>query len=205
MPALLFASKPERCPYGHSLAPGMPQKISWLPCICEPAREAETGAGHGPYDAVVRDMQRRGPPGHQVLRATARGRPQPSAQRLGDAAGRLSASDTTARATCSADGRGRAVTAALLLARAASLRFSARFGTCGDVARCGGARACDGWQRRRLTCANAASRTIALQVRSPRASGTTGPGSARSQLTCCNGRGPSRARYLCRTMITRVR
>src|ERR1700748_3362302 len=33
-------TKPEQCPYGHSLAPGMPQKISWMPCICEPAREA---------------------------------------------------------------------------------------------------------------------------------------------------------------------
>jgi hypothetical protein len=49
MPALLFANKPGRRPYGHSLAPGMPQKISWLPCICEPAREAERqgrGMGH---------------------------------------------------------------------------------------------------------------------------------------------------------------
>lgn len=49
MPALLFPNKPERCPHGHSLAPGMPQKISWLPCICEPAREAERqgrGMGH---------------------------------------------------------------------------------------------------------------------------------------------------------------
>ena|SRR5712691_1614598 len=42
-------NKPERCPYGHSLARGMPQKISWLPCICEPARESESqgrGMGH---------------------------------------------------------------------------------------------------------------------------------------------------------------
>jgi hypothetical protein len=49
MPVPLFAYKPERCPYGHSLAPGMPQKISWMPCICEPAREAERqsrGMGH---------------------------------------------------------------------------------------------------------------------------------------------------------------
>src|SRR5690348_16789300 len=42
MPVPLFDHKPERCPYGHSLAPGMPQKISWMPCICEPAREAES-------------------------------------------------------------------------------------------------------------------------------------------------------------------
>ena len=48
MPAPLFANKPEQCPYGHSLAPGMPQKISWLPCICDPAREAaEHGLGMG--------------------------------------------------------------------------------------------------------------------------------------------------------------
>jgi len=48
MPALLFANKPERCPYGHSLATGTPQKISWLPCICGPAREAaERGRGMG--------------------------------------------------------------------------------------------------------------------------------------------------------------
>ena len=36
MPVPLFAHKPERCPHGNSLAPGMPQKISWLPCICGP-------------------------------------------------------------------------------------------------------------------------------------------------------------------------
>jgi len=48
MPAPLFANKPEHCPYGHSLAAGMPQKISWLPCICDPAREAaERGRGMG--------------------------------------------------------------------------------------------------------------------------------------------------------------
>ncbi len=49
MPVPLFAHKPEQCPYGHSLTPGMPQKISWMPCICEPAREAERqsrGMGH---------------------------------------------------------------------------------------------------------------------------------------------------------------
>jgi hypothetical protein len=45
----MFSNKPECCPYGHSLAAGMPQNISWLPCVCEPAREAERrgrGAGH---------------------------------------------------------------------------------------------------------------------------------------------------------------
>ena len=45
MPAPLFANKPGHCPYGHSLAPGKPQKI---PCICDPAREAaEHGRGMG--------------------------------------------------------------------------------------------------------------------------------------------------------------
>jgi len=48
MPAPLFAHKREHCPYGHSLAPGMPQKMSWMPCICDPAREAaEHGRGMG--------------------------------------------------------------------------------------------------------------------------------------------------------------
>ena len=48
MPAPLFAHKPERCPYGHSLTFDIPQKISWLPCICNPAREAaERGRGMG--------------------------------------------------------------------------------------------------------------------------------------------------------------
>jgi hypothetical protein len=43
----LFAHKPERCPYGHSLAPGMPQKISWMPCICPGSRSREPGPGDG--------------------------------------------------------------------------------------------------------------------------------------------------------------
>jgi hypothetical protein len=48
MPASLFAHKPERCPFGHSLARGKPQKISWMPCICGPAQErAEHGRGMG--------------------------------------------------------------------------------------------------------------------------------------------------------------
>ena len=64
-----------------------------------------SAAGHGPPDPVARDMQRPGPPGHQVLRAPARGRLHPSPHRLGDTAGRLSASDTTARATATAADR----------------------------------------------------------------------------------------------------
>jgi hypothetical protein len=44
----LFANRPDHCPYGHSLASGMPQKVSWLPCMCGPAREAgEQGRGLG--------------------------------------------------------------------------------------------------------------------------------------------------------------
>ncbi|MDQ2811542.1 MAG: hypothetical protein M3Z75_06590 [Actinomycetota bacterium] len=46
MPVPLFANKPERCPYGHSLARGKPQKIGWMPCICGPARE-RAARGHG--------------------------------------------------------------------------------------------------------------------------------------------------------------
>jgi hypothetical protein len=48
MPVPLFANGPQSCPYGHSLAPDMPQKISWLPCICHPASEAaQHGRGMG--------------------------------------------------------------------------------------------------------------------------------------------------------------
>jgi hypothetical protein len=43
MPVPLFDHKPESCPYGHSFTPGQPQKISWMPCICGPAREAAAG------------------------------------------------------------------------------------------------------------------------------------------------------------------
>ena len=88
MPVSLFENKPERCPFGHQLWPGMAQ-VSWTPCLCEPAREA---AGRG------RGM------GH--VRAAARPR-APAAHRLGDGTGlaALSASATTARATATADGR----------------------------------------------------------------------------------------------------
>jgi hypothetical protein len=46
VPAPLFENRPERCPYGHSLALGQPQLIGWTPCICAPAQEA-AGHGHG--------------------------------------------------------------------------------------------------------------------------------------------------------------
>ena len=46
MPVPLFDHRPERCPFGHSLARGMPQRVGWKPCICTPAREAsERGLG----------------------------------------------------------------------------------------------------------------------------------------------------------------
>ena len=48
MPASLFEHRPQRCPFGHSLALGMPQRVSWMPCICVPARDAaERGRGMG--------------------------------------------------------------------------------------------------------------------------------------------------------------
>jgi hypothetical protein len=92
MPAPLFLNKSDKCPYGHSLAPGMLQKVSWLPCMCGPAREAGRQGRDLGHMTVVRDVQRRGPPGHDVLRAAAPGQLQPSAQRLGNATGRLKAS-----------------------------------------------------------------------------------------------------------------
>ncbi len=49
MPVPLFEHRPTRCPFGHSLARGMPQQAGWMPCICAPAREAaehRRGMGH---------------------------------------------------------------------------------------------------------------------------------------------------------------
>ena len=44
----LFANRPARCPFGHSLAKGTPQRVGWQPCLCTPAREgAERGLGMG--------------------------------------------------------------------------------------------------------------------------------------------------------------
>ena len=105
MPVPLFVHQPEYCPYGHSLAPGIPQKVSWLPCVCEPAREAGSqgrGLGHmtlwcGTCSAEDHRDSRFYEPPHQVGGDRSR-------QRLGDAAGRLSASGTTARATATATG-----------------------------------------------------------------------------------------------------
>jgi hypothetical protein len=58
MSAPLVAHKPEHCPFGHSLACGKPQKISWMPCICGPVQErAKHGRGMGSSDPVVRHVQ----------------------------------------------------------------------------------------------------------------------------------------------------
>ena len=47
VPVSLFEYKPEFCPFGHKLWPGMAQ-VSWKPCLCAPAREAaELGRGMG--------------------------------------------------------------------------------------------------------------------------------------------------------------
>ena len=46
MPVPLFANRPARCPFGHSVALGMPQRVGWQPCLCAPAREA-AGRGRG--------------------------------------------------------------------------------------------------------------------------------------------------------------
>lgn len=47
MPVSMFENRPERCPFGHPLWPGKCQ-VSWMPCICGPAREAtERGRGMG--------------------------------------------------------------------------------------------------------------------------------------------------------------
>jgi hypothetical protein len=48
MPVSLFENKPQRCPFGQQLLPGKCQ-VSWMPCICAPAREAAMrgrGMGH---------------------------------------------------------------------------------------------------------------------------------------------------------------
>ena len=46
MPVPLFANRPARCPFGHSVALGMPQRVGWQPCLCAPARES-AGRGRG--------------------------------------------------------------------------------------------------------------------------------------------------------------
>jgi hypothetical protein len=48
MPVPLFDHRPERCPFGHPLKQGMPQRVGWMPCMCTAAREAvERGRGMG--------------------------------------------------------------------------------------------------------------------------------------------------------------
>src|SRR5689334_8854781 len=78
-------------------------------------RSREPRPWDGPPDAVVRYVQRRGPPGHPVLRAAAPSRPQRPGQRMDDATGRLSAPETTARATATAAGWPAARTVTMLM------------------------------------------------------------------------------------------
>jgi hypothetical protein len=68
------------------------------------SRGREPGPGDGSPDAVVRDMQYGGSPGYPVLRTVASGQLQRSGQRVDDATGCFSASETTARATATAAG-----------------------------------------------------------------------------------------------------
>ena len=43
----MFDHRPRRCPYGHDVGPGK-AKVSWTPCGCDPALEAnERGRGLG--------------------------------------------------------------------------------------------------------------------------------------------------------------
>lgn len=52
VPVSLFENKPSVCPFGHQLGPGR-FRVSWKPCICEPAQQA-AGRGRGMGHAVVR-------------------------------------------------------------------------------------------------------------------------------------------------------
>src|SRR5579871_1838353 len=45
----LFVNRPSKCPYGHSVKRGMPQRVGWKPCQCAIALEAAAdgcGMGH---------------------------------------------------------------------------------------------------------------------------------------------------------------
>ncbi len=107
MPAQLFAREPERCLFGHSLARGKPQTISWMPYICGPAQErAGQGGGMGRVTLWC------GMCSDQDHRDTVFYEPPHD---LEDAAGRLSASDTTARATANAEDRSGSWTVTMLM------------------------------------------------------------------------------------------
>src|SRR6185312_16405576 len=73
------------------------------------------GPGGWPPDGVVRDMRYGGPPGHPVLRPAVPRRLQRPGQRVEDATGRLSVSETTARATAAAAGWSAARTVTMLM------------------------------------------------------------------------------------------
>ncbi len=70
MPVPLFERKPEVCPYGHVLGRGQVH-ISWTPCICQPAREAnKRGARPGAAAAELQRLRGRGT-AFDLLRTTA--------------------------------------------------------------------------------------------------------------------------------------
>ena len=89
--------------YSAGAIAARPAKISRLLCICDPAREAaERGRGMGHltlWCGTCTDQDHR----DTGSTSPAPGRPHPPARRLGDTAGHLSASDTTARATATAE------------------------------------------------------------------------------------------------------
>jgi hypothetical protein len=95
---------------------GMPQTISWMPCICEPAREAgRQGRGMGHLTLWCGTCSTEDHRGYPVLRTGASGQLQRSGQRVDDATGCLSTSETTARATATAAGWFAATTVTMLM------------------------------------------------------------------------------------------
>ena len=102
VPVSLFEYKPEFCPFGHKLWPGMAQ-VSWKPCLCAPAREAsELGRGMGHVCVSCNTC-------HKQLVSVVFYEPPHSddgsrpLSGVGDAPRSLRASDTTPRARAKAD------------------------------------------------------------------------------------------------------
>jgi hypothetical protein len=116
MPALLFANMRGHCSYGHSLAPGMSQKVSLLACICDSAREAaERGRGMGHatlWCATCSAEDHRDTRFYEPSHEVGHNRPLSGWATRPDA---LSASDTTASATATAADRSAAWTVTTLM------------------------------------------------------------------------------------------